>query len=163
MCGLLFEYDVRLSVKLYFTKSYMNIRTKNSRCIFASAVFLFSFSAGFEPIVHLLRSKGDIKLLQATRLALSDSATPAKNSRHNFVSAVFCLAFWQDSNRQSIFCEAKGTYKLLQATRLALSDPATPATSSQATYRLRRFFIASHSFRCSSSPKQITLKSPVRL
>ena len=27
MCGLLFEYDVRLSVKLYFTKSYMNIRT----------------------------------------------------------------------------------------------------------------------------------------
>lgn len=28
MCGLLFEYDVRLSVKLYFTKSYMNIRTK---------------------------------------------------------------------------------------------------------------------------------------
>jgi len=28
MCGLLFEYNVRLSVKLYFTKSYMNIRTK---------------------------------------------------------------------------------------------------------------------------------------
>ena len=28
MCGLLFEYDVRLSVKLYFAKSYMNIRTK---------------------------------------------------------------------------------------------------------------------------------------
>ncbi|WP_302196597.1 hypothetical protein [uncultured Ruminococcus sp.] len=27
MCGLLFEYDVRLSVKLYFAKSYMNIRT----------------------------------------------------------------------------------------------------------------------------------------
>ena len=27
MCGLLFEYDVQLSVKLYFTKSYMNIRT----------------------------------------------------------------------------------------------------------------------------------------
>lgn len=27
MCGLLFEYNVRLSVKLYFTKSYMNIRT----------------------------------------------------------------------------------------------------------------------------------------
>ena len=30
MCGLLFEYDVRLSVKLYFAKSYMNIRTKQS-------------------------------------------------------------------------------------------------------------------------------------
>ena len=29
MCGLLFEYDVRLSVKLYFAKSYMNIRTKS--------------------------------------------------------------------------------------------------------------------------------------
>ena len=28
MCGLLFKYDVRLSVKLYFAKSYMNIRTK---------------------------------------------------------------------------------------------------------------------------------------
>lgn len=29
MCGLLlFEYDVRLPVKLYFAKSYMNIRTK---------------------------------------------------------------------------------------------------------------------------------------
>ena len=27
MCGLLFEYDVRLSVKLYFAKSLMNIRT----------------------------------------------------------------------------------------------------------------------------------------
>lgn len=27
MCGLLFEYDVRLLVKLYFAKSYMNIRT----------------------------------------------------------------------------------------------------------------------------------------
>ena len=27
MCGLLFEYDVRLSAKMYFTKSYMNIRT----------------------------------------------------------------------------------------------------------------------------------------
>lgn len=27
MCRLLFEYDVRLSVKLYFTKFYMNIRT----------------------------------------------------------------------------------------------------------------------------------------
>ena len=80
---------------------------------FCVCYFLFSFLAGFEPIVHLLRSKRDIKLLQATRLALSDSATPA--------------------------------------------------TSSQATYRLRRFFIASHSFRCSSSPKQITLKSPVRL
>ena len=30
MCGLLFEYDVRLSVKLYFAKSYMNIRTISS-------------------------------------------------------------------------------------------------------------------------------------
>ena len=29
MCGLLFEYDVRLPVKLYFAKSYMNIRTKD--------------------------------------------------------------------------------------------------------------------------------------
>ena len=27
MCGLLFEHDIRLSVKLYFAKSYMNIRT----------------------------------------------------------------------------------------------------------------------------------------
>ena len=27
MCGLLFEYDVRLSVKLYFAKSLMTIRT----------------------------------------------------------------------------------------------------------------------------------------
>lgn len=31
MCGLLFEYDVRLSLKLYFAKSYMNIRTKQQR------------------------------------------------------------------------------------------------------------------------------------
>ena len=34
MCGLLFEYDVRLSVKLYFTKSYMNIRTSIGDRIF---------------------------------------------------------------------------------------------------------------------------------
>ena len=48
---------------------------------FCVCCFLFSFSAGFEPIVHLLRSKRDIKLLQATRLALSDSATPATSSQ----------------------------------------------------------------------------------
>lgn len=33
MCGLLFEYDVRLSVKLYFAKSYMNIRTTSPDCL----------------------------------------------------------------------------------------------------------------------------------
>ena len=51
----------------------------------------------------------------------------------------------------------------LDVRRVSGSSPLTSTTSSQATYRLRRFFIASHSFRCSSSPKQITLKSPVRL
>ncbi len=40
MCGLLFEYDVRLSVKLYFTKSYMNIRTKNERSACGSLFFV---------------------------------------------------------------------------------------------------------------------------
>ena len=39
MCGLLFEYDVRLSAKMYFTKSYMNIRTK--RKDFANCRVLF--------------------------------------------------------------------------------------------------------------------------
>lgn len=38
MCGLLFEYDVRLSVKLYFTKSYMNIRTILRQFLTASFV-----------------------------------------------------------------------------------------------------------------------------
>ena len=39
MCGLLFEYDVRLSVKLYFAKSYMNIRTK--RQVFLPVFFFY--------------------------------------------------------------------------------------------------------------------------
>ena len=51
---------------------------------FCICCFLFSFLAGFEPIVHLLRSKRDIKLLQATRLALSDSATPATSSQATY-------------------------------------------------------------------------------
>ena len=38
MCGSLFEYDVRLSVKLYFAKSYMNIRTRKKH-FFGSAFF----------------------------------------------------------------------------------------------------------------------------
>ena len=45
MCGLLFEYDVQLSVKLYFTKSYMNIRTISSvhnRFELWTLAFLFS-------------------------------------------------------------------------------------------------------------------------
>lgn len=40
MCGLLFEYDVRLSVKLYFAKSYMNIRT-NERTLQIAESFFF--------------------------------------------------------------------------------------------------------------------------
>ena len=39
MCGLLFEYDVRLPVKLYFAKSYMNIRTTSEQSKLCS-VFL---------------------------------------------------------------------------------------------------------------------------
>lgn len=39
MCRLLFEYDVRLSVKLYFTKSYMNIRTIIRASASAGALF----------------------------------------------------------------------------------------------------------------------------
>ena len=46
MCGLLFEYDVRLSVKLYFAKSLMNIRTNETRYPFGCLV---SFITGLEP------------------------------------------------------------------------------------------------------------------
>lgn len=45
MCGLLFEYDVRLSVKLYFAKSYMNIRTK--RQVFLPVFFFCLNQADF--------------------------------------------------------------------------------------------------------------------
>ena len=41
MCGLLFEYDVRLSVKLYFAKSYMNIRTKKADELLVYLFFIF--------------------------------------------------------------------------------------------------------------------------
>lgn len=40
MCGLLFEYDVRLSVKLYFAKSYMNIRTIEKEKYNRTSLFL---------------------------------------------------------------------------------------------------------------------------
>ena len=59
---------------------------------FCICCFLFSFLAGFEPIVHLLRSKRDIKLLQATRLALSDSATPARK-KHLLLQVLFSVLF----------------------------------------------------------------------
>ena len=59
---------------------------------FCVCCFLFSFSAGFEPIVHLLRSKRDIKLLQATRLALSDPATPARK-KHLLLQVLFSVLF----------------------------------------------------------------------
>lgn len=40
MCGLLFEYDVRLSAKMYFTKSYMNIRTIKRDVFHLASLFL---------------------------------------------------------------------------------------------------------------------------
>lgn len=43
MCGLLFEYDVRLSVKLYFAKSYMNIRTIRTAFRLSFFILLFIF------------------------------------------------------------------------------------------------------------------------
>ena len=48
MCGLLFEYDVRLSVKLYFTKSYMNIRTKKKKT--PMGVFFFLVPRGTQSL-----------------------------------------------------------------------------------------------------------------
>lgn len=55
MCGLLFEYDVRLSVKLYFAKSYMNIRTKKDG--FLNRLFLFLNVAIIFKIKHLKNDK----------------------------------------------------------------------------------------------------------
>ncbi len=46
--------------------------------------FCLDFRQDSNRLVHLLRSKRDIKLLQATRLALSDSATPATSSQATY-------------------------------------------------------------------------------
>ena len=45
MCGLLFEYDVRLSVKLYFAKSYMNIRTTTGEADPTGLVLFYTFGS----------------------------------------------------------------------------------------------------------------------
>lgn len=52
MCGLLFEYDVRLSVKLYFAKSYMNIRTRKADELLVYLLFIFTdtLPTGLEPV-----------------------------------------------------------------------------------------------------------------
>ena len=43
MCGLLFEYDVQPSVKLYFAKFYMSIRTKRTAEKLSFFILLFIF------------------------------------------------------------------------------------------------------------------------
>jgi len=43
MCGFLFEYDVQPSVKLYFAKSYMSIRTKRTAFRLSFFILLFIF------------------------------------------------------------------------------------------------------------------------
>ena len=50
---------------------------RNSRCIFASAVFCLDCLAGFEPIVHLLRSKRDIKIVASDKACLVESCHPS--------------------------------------------------------------------------------------
>lgn len=55
MCGLLFEYDVRLSVKLYFAKSYMNIRTIDCSYPFGCGQFLFIQKLQYSCIFNIFK------------------------------------------------------------------------------------------------------------
>lgn len=69
MCGLLFEYDVRLSVKLYFTKSYMNIRTMPQSVLGGAAVMMFS-SIVFSGIQLITKNPMNSRNLSIVSVAL---------------------------------------------------------------------------------------------
>lgn len=66
MCGLLFEYDVRLPVKLYFTKSYMNIRTKEKvGNIVLPTLFLYETKLGQDLKATVKKQSGGLFLGRA--------------------------------------------------------------------------------------------------
>ena len=71
MYGLLFWYDVRLSVKLYFSKSYMNIRTIEKTWYLAYQVFSILCKQAMTGLEVALRpppvaDKGSIALSEIT-------------------------------------------------------------------------------------------------
>lgn len=66
MCGLLFEYDVRLSVKLYFAKSLMNIRTKEKvGNIALPTLFLYETKLGQDLKATVKKQSGGLFLGRA--------------------------------------------------------------------------------------------------
>ena len=56
---------------------------------FCICCFLFSFSAGFEPIVHLLRSKRDIKIVASDKACLVGFCHPSQKKALAIASAFF--------------------------------------------------------------------------
>lgn len=66
MCGLLFEYDVRLSVRLYFAKSLMNIRTKEKvGNIVLPTLFLYETKLGQDLKATVKKQSGGLFLGRA--------------------------------------------------------------------------------------------------
>ena len=87
---------------------------------FCVCCFLFSFSAGFEPTVHLLQSKRDIKIVASDKACLVGFCHPSQKQQMHFCTCCFLFRLFGRIRTDSpSFAKQKG-HKIVASDKACL-------------------------------------------